>query len=51
VRGGEVGAGVGAVDNGGALIAPFIRSWVAEGMHTRGWRQRRWNFNDTGYGR
>jgi hypothetical protein len=24
VRGGEIGAGVDAVDNGGALIAPFI---------------------------
>jgi hypothetical protein len=24
VREGEIGAGVGAVDNGGALIAPFI---------------------------
>jgi hypothetical protein len=25
-RGGEIGAAVGAVDNGGALIAPFIAS-------------------------
>jgi hypothetical protein len=24
-RGGEIGAEVGAVDNGGALVAPFIR--------------------------
>jgi hypothetical protein len=26
VRGGEIGAGVGVVDNGGALVAPLIRS-------------------------
>jgi hypothetical protein len=27
VRGGEIGTGVGAVDNGGALIVPFIGSY------------------------
>jgi hypothetical protein len=26
VRGGEIGAGVDAVDNGGALVVPFIGS-------------------------
>jgi hypothetical protein len=26
VRGGEIGTGVGAVDNGGTLVVPFTRS-------------------------
>jgi hypothetical protein len=36
VRGGEIGAGMGAVDNGGALVTPFIGSlgsgrWAVKG--------------------
>jgi hypothetical protein len=42
---------VGVMDNGGALVAPFIGS-SGGGRRTAKGReeQRRWNFNDASYG-
>jgi hypothetical protein len=45
LRGGEIGAGVGVVENGGALDA-FIGAGYG-----RGGRRWQWNINGAGYGR
>jgi hypothetical protein len=48
---GVIGAGVGIVDNGGALVVPFIGQLGSRRRRSRDGRQRRCRFNDTGYRR